>query len=84
MNGAGGYGAPFKNHPVKSVYGTFRRLASRPRCRPRSRSPVPRLVSRATTPVLRPAPDGVLIQSYPHFTPGYFHFVKSAAHVGAR
>jgi hypothetical protein len=26
--------------------------------------------------------EGVLVQSYPHFTPGYFHFVKSASYVG--
>ena len=26
---------------------------------------------------------GVIVQSWPHFTPGYFHFVKSAAHEGA-
>ncbi len=26
---------------------------------------------------------GCIVQSWPHFTPGYFHFVKSASHVGA-
>ena len=83
MNGAGGYGAPFKNHPVKSVYGTFT-AAGRG-------STVPAQVAYAGSETCVSCHDagpsnpnlGVVVQSYPHFTPGYFHFVKSASHVGA-
>jgi hypothetical protein len=83
MNGATGYGAPFKNHPVKSVYGTFTAAGKG--------ATVPSQVAftGAETCVschdagASTGADGVLIQSYPHFTPGYFHFTKSAAHVGA-
>ncbi len=83
MNGAGGYGAPFKNHPVKSVYGTFTAAGKS--------ATVPAQVAFAGSETCVSCHDagprtrtcGVVIQSYPHFTPGYFHFVKSASHVGA-
>ncbi len=83
MNGAGGYGAPFKNHPLKDAGALPFAAAGRS-------SSVPAQVAFAGTDTCRSCHDagvtgavGVIVQSWPHFTPGYFHFVKSAAHVGA-
>jgi hypothetical protein len=82
MNGAGGSHAPFKNHPVKSVDGTFTAAGKA--------STVPAAVAFAGSETCASCHDagvrdqaGVIVQSYPHFTPGYFHFTKSAAHLGA-
>jgi len=86
MNTADGYGVVFKNHPVKAVYGTFAAAGKG--------ATVPAQVAFANSSTCvschdaglnRPVDSmtGVFIQSYPHFTPGYFHFVKSGAHVGA-
>jgi hypothetical protein len=86
MNGASGYGAPFKNHPVKAVYGTFDAAGKS------ATVPAQVAFANASTCVSchdaglnRPVDSqtGVFIESYPHFTPGYFHFVKSAANMGA-
>lgn len=83
MNGSTAYGAPFKNHPVKAVYGSF--IADG------KSATVPSQVAFANASTCVSCHDagkstgaeGVIIQSYPHFTPGYFHFAKSAAHAGA-
>jgi hypothetical protein len=83
MNGSGAYGAPFKNHPVKAVYGTFQAAGKS--------ATVPSQVAFVGANTCRSCHDaatndlgpGLYVQSYPHFTPGYFHFVKSAAHAGA-
>jgi hypothetical protein len=86
MNGATAYGAPFKNHPVKPVLGAF--VADG------KSATVPNDVAFANASTCvschdaglnRPVDSqtGVWIESYPHFTPGYFHFVKSSAYVGA-
>ena len=82
MNGAGGYRAPFKNHPVKAVYGTFAAAGKS--------GTVPAQVAFANASTCLSCHDagrnidyiGVHVQCYPHFTPGYFHFVKSAPHAG--
>jgi cytochrome c553 len=86
MNGAGAYGAPFKNHPVKS---TSAALGTTFAAAGKSAS-VPADVAFAGAATCRSCHDaglenssGVIVQSWPHFTPGYFHFTKSAAHVGA-
>ena len=82
MNGSGANTAPFKNHPVKSVDGTFTAAGKS--------ASVPAQVAWADASTCRSCHDagvegvtGVIVQSYPHFTPGYFHFTKSAAHAGA-
>lgn len=72
----------FKNHPVKSIDGTFTATGKS--------ASVPAQVAwvgAETCVKCHDAGDtrdqlGVLVQSYPHFTPGYFHFVKSAGHEG--
>ncbi|HET6351280.1 MAG TPA: hypothetical protein VFG89_04000 [Coriobacteriia bacterium] len=81
-NGAGAYGMPFKNHPVKPVYGTFAAAGKS--------ATVPGQVAFAGASTCRSCHDagvegvtGVIFESYPHFTPGYFHFAKGGAHVGA-
>ena len=82
MNGAGGYGAPFKNHPLKDATHCRSRPRARARTfRRRSRSSARTRAAAATMRDSR-TQVGCIIQSWPHFTPGYFHFVKSAAHVG--
>jgi len=81
-NGAGAYGMPFKNHPVKSVYGTFAAAGKTTSVAQVAFTGAETCVSCHDAGASTGA-DGVLIQSYPHFTPGYFHFTKSAAHAGA-
>jgi len=82
MNGAGAYGVAFKNHPVKAVDGAFAAAGKG--------AAVPAEVAFANASTCKSCHDapsatgaGVYVQSYPHFNPGYFHFTKSGAHVGA-
>ena len=82
MNGAGGYRAPFKNHPLKNHDALPFAAAGKG-------ANVPAQVAYAASNTCRSCHDaglenqvGVIVQSWPHFTPGYFHFVKSASHVG--
>lgn len=82
MGSVPGQNAPFKNHPVKSIDGTFTAAGKA--------NTVPTAVAYVGAETCVSCHDagqssgdlGVLIQSYPHFTPGYFHFVKSASHAG--
>jgi len=81
MNGAGANRAPFKNHPMKAA-------ENNPVIAGKSAS-VGR-VAFAGSDTCRSCHDaglknsvGVIVQSWPHFTPGYFHFTKSGAHAGA-
>jgi hypothetical protein len=81
-NNGGAQTMPFKNHPVKSVDGNFVAAGKA--------GSVPGQVAFAGAETCVSCHDagpstgaeGVLVQSYPHFTPGYFHFVKSASYVG--
>ncbi len=88
MNAANGYRAPFKNHPLRNANNgsspalTFQAAGKS--------STVPGQVAYANSDTCRTCHDaglsdvvGCIIQSWPHFTPGYFHFTKSASHVGA-
>jgi hypothetical protein len=82
-NTAGGQNMPFKNHPVKPVDGAFVAAGKA--------ASVPATVAFANASTCQACHDagvpngtlGVIVQSYPHFTPGYFHFTKAAAHAGA-
>lgn len=81
-NTGGGQTMPFKNHPVKSIDGAFAAAGTAftgqvafvgsETC-----------VSCHDAGLNRAGNTGVLVESYPHFTPGYFHFVKSAPYAGA-
>jgi cytochrome c553 len=80
-NTAGGQNMPFKNHPLKSIDGTFTAAGKS--------STVPAQVAFAGSETCVSCHDagvrdtpGFVLESYPHFTPGYFHFTKTAAHVG--
>jgi len=82
MRDAEGYGVEFHNHPVKAVDGAFAAAGKS--------STVPAVVSFADASTCRSCHDagvegvtGVIVQSFPHFTPGYFHFVKPAPYMGA-
>ncbi|HET6351281.1 MAG TPA: hypothetical protein VFG89_04005 [Coriobacteriia bacterium] len=82
-NGSGAYGMPFKNHPLKNCDALPFAAAGKG-------ANVPAQVAFVDSGTCRSCHDaglknqvGVIVQSWPHFTPGYFHFVKSAAHVGA-
>jgi hypothetical protein len=80
-NNQGGQTMPFKNHPLKSVDGTFTAAGKA--------ASVPAQVAFAGSETCITCHDagvrdtpGFVVVSYPHFTPGYFHFTKTAAHVG--
>jgi hypothetical protein len=83
MNGANGDLAPFKNHPMKDA-------SALPFAAAGKGAAVPAQVAFTNSDTCRTCHDaglknstGVIVQSWPHFTPGYFHFTKSAAHQGA-
>jgi hypothetical protein len=86
MNNAEAQGAPFKNHPLKSAgllpFAAAGKGASVPADVAFVASDTCRSCHDAGTDG-RNDVDGVIVQSWPHFTPGYFHFVKSASHAGA-
>lgn len=83
MNGANANTAPFKNHPMRD--GTALPFVAAGKS-----ASVPAQVAFADSDTCRTCHDaglenstGVIVQSWPHFTPGYFHFTKSAAYMGA-
>jgi len=86
MNGANAYGAPFKNHPVKATsenLGTTFAAAGKS-------AALSGPVAFANASTCRSCHDagvenstGVIVESWPHFTPGYFHFTKTAANAGS-
>lgn len=80
MNAAAGRGAPFKNHPLKFAEATL--TADGKSASVGKAAWVGSSTCRACHDAGRVDAVGVIVQSYPHFTPGYFHFVKSASHVG--
>lgn len=81
MNTAAGNTAPFKNHPMKSADATF--VASG------ATVPAGTRVAYAAADTCRSCHDagvknvtGVIFQSFPHFTPGYFKFTKTGDYMG--
>jgi len=85
MGSAPGQTAPFKNHPLRNATNAFAAAGKS--------AAVPSRVAFVNSSTCRTCHDagldgtddvdGCIVQSWPHFTPGYFHFTKSAAHVGA-